>query len=157
MFILIGFAVVVVAVVAGFLFSGGNLVLLIQIPEFIVIGGAALGSLLISSPISLVKKIISEIPKLFKPDHYSKEDYLSLLKSFNDLFIVAQRDGLLSIEKHIENPEQSDILSKNPRFINNLFLRNFFCDTLKVMLSGGVPPHELEGLMDVEMETFEVE
>jgi chemotaxis protein MotA len=157
MFIIIGFAVVIFAVVVGFLIAGGNLLLMLQYAEFIVIVGSALGSLLISAPPSLIKKIISEIPKLLKPDHYSKEDYLSLLKSFNDLFIVAQRDGLLSIEKHIENPEQSDILSKNPKFINNLFLRNFFCDTLKVMLSGGVPPHELESLMDIEIETFEIE
>jgi len=81
----------------------------------------------------------------------------SLIPSFNDLFIVAQRDGLLSIEKHIESTEQSEILSKNPKFIKNTFLKDFFCDTLKVMLSGGVPPHELEGLMDVEIETFEIE
>ena len=157
MFIIIGFVVVIVAVITGFLVAGGNLLLMLQYAEFIVIVGSALGSLLISAPPDLIKKIIAEIPKLFKPDHYSKEDYLSILKSFNDLFIVAQRDGLLSIEKHIENPEESDILSKNPKFINNLFLRNFFCDTLKVMLSGGVPPHELEGLMDVEIETFEIE
>jgi chemotaxis protein MotA len=121
MFIIIGIAIVAVSVAVGFLLSGGNLLLLLQYSEFIVIAGAALGSLLISSPISLVKKIIVEVPKLFKPDHYSKVDYLSLLKSFNDLFIVAQRDGLLSIEKHIENPEQSDILSQNPKFINNLW------------------------------------
>jgi chemotaxis protein MotA len=157
MFIIIGIAVVVFAVLTGFLIAGGNLILLLQYAEFIVIVGAAVGGLLISAPLSLLKKVITEIPKLLKPDHYSKEDYLLLLKSFNDLFVVAQRDGLLSIEKHIENPDQSDILSKNPKFINNPFLRNFFCDTLKVMLSGGVPPHELEGLMDVEIETFEIE
>jgi chemotaxis protein MotA len=157
MFIIIGIAAVVFAVLTGFLIAGGNLILLLQYAEFIVIVGAAVGGLLISAPLSLLKKVLTEIPKLLKPDHYSKEDYLLLLKSFNDLFVVAQRDGLLSIEKHIENPDQSDILSKNPKFINNSFIRNFFCDTLKVMLSGGVPPHELEGLMDVEIETFEIE
>ncbi len=157
MFVIVGIAVVVVAIVVGFLIAGGNLVLLIQVSEFIVIGGSAIGSLLISAPISMLKKIFAEIPKTISPDHYSKEDYLVLLKSFNDLFLLAQRDGLLAIEKHIENPKESDILSKNKRFIQNDFTRNFFCDTMKVMLSGGIPPHELENVIDAEIETFEME
>jgi chemotaxis protein MotA len=157
MFVIIGIAVVIISIVTGFLIAGGNLVLLMQWAEFIVIGGAALGSLLISSPLSLLKKIFAEIPNVIKGNHYSKSDYLELLKSFNDLFLVAQRDGLLSIEKHVENPEESDILSQNKKFINNHFIRDFFCDTMKVMLTGGVPPHELESLIDTEIETFEIE
>jgi chemotaxis protein MotA len=82
---------------------------------------------------------------------------LELLKSFNELFLVAQRDGLLAIEKHIENPKESDILSMNKKFVQNDMLRNFFSDTMKVMLSGGIPPHELEDLIDTEIETFEIE
>lgn len=157
MFVIVGIAVVIIAIVVGFLIAGGNLVLLIQWSEFIVIGGAAIGSLLISAPLSLLKKIFAEIPKTFSPEHYSKQDYMELLKSFNDLFLVAQRDGLLAIEKHIENPKESDLLSKNKKFVNNEVTRNFFCDTMKVMLSGGIPPHELENVIDTEIETFEME
>ncbi len=157
MFVFIGIAVVAASVILGFLISGGNLILLFQWSEFIVIGGAAFGSLLISAPISLLKKILKEIPAAIKGDQYSKQDYLELLKSFNDLFQIAQRDGLLAIEKHVEKPEESDVLSKNKKFINNKFIKNFFCDTMKVMLTGGVPPHELEGLIDAEIETFEIE
>lgn len=157
MFVIIGIAVVVVSIVVGFLIAGGNLVLLLQWAEFLIIGGAALGSMLISAPLPLIKKIIAAIPKTMKPTHYSKQDYMELLKSFNDLFLVAQRDGLLAIEKHIETPEQSDILSINKKFISNEFTKNFFCDTMKVMLTGGVPPHELESLIDMEIETFEIE
>jgi chemotaxis protein MotA len=157
MFVIIGIAVVIISIVTGFLIAGGNLVLLLQWAEFIVIGGAAIGSLLISAPLSLLKKIFAELPGVIKGEHYSKNDYMELLKSFNDLFLIAQRDGLLSIEKHVENPEESDILSQNKKFINNKFVRDFFCDTMKVMLTGGVPPHELEGLIDTEIETFEIE
>ncbi len=157
MFVIIGIAVVIVSVVMGFLISGGNLILLMQWSEFIVIGGAALGSLLISAPLSLLKKISKELPAAIKGDHYTKQDYLELLKAFNDLFLVAQRDGLLSIEKHVEKPEESDVLSRNEKFIKNTFIKNFFCDTMKVMLTGGVPPHELESLIDAEIETFEIE
>ena len=157
MFVIIGIAVVIISIVTGFLVAGGNLILLLQWAEFIVIGGAAVGSLLISSPLSLLKKIFAEIPNIIKGNHYTKKDYMELLKSFNDLFLIAQRDGLLSIEKHVENPEESEILSQNKKFINNPFVRDFFCDTMKVMLTGGVPPHELEGLIDTEIETFEIE
>ena len=137
--------------------DGGNLVVLLQPSEFVTIIGAAIGSLFISSPLSLLKKIFKSLPQLFKSEHYSKQDYLELLKGFNDLFLLAQRDGLLAIEKHTENPEESDILSKNKKFLENDFAKTFFCDTMKVMLSGGVPPHELEGLIDTEIETVEVE
>ncbi len=94
---------------------------------------------------------------MFKSHAYSKEDYLELLKAFNDLFLLAQRDGLLAIEKHVEKPEESDILSKNQKFLNNELAKTFFCDTMKVMLSGGVPPHELENLIDAEIQTLEAE
>ncbi len=157
MFVIIGIVVVIAAIITGFTIAGGNLVLLIQISEFITIGGAALGSLLIMSPLSLLKKIAKEVPGIIKSDHFSKQDYLDLLKSFNELFLVAQRDGILSIERHVENPDESEILSRNPKFIGNEHAKNFFCDSMKIMLSGGVQPHELEGLMDTEIETFELE
>ncbi|MFA4923023.1 MAG: flagellar motor stator protein MotA [Ignavibacteriaceae bacterium] len=157
MFVIIGIAVVALSVLIGFIIAGGNPVLLIQIPEFIVIVGAAIGSILIASPLSLIKKIVAEIPAMFKGHGFSKQEYLELLKSFNDLFLLAQRDGLLAIEKHVENPKESDILSKSKKFIENDMARDFFADTMKVMLSGGVPPHELENLIDTEIETYEIE
>lgn len=157
MFVIIGILVVIGAVIGGFIFAGGQPALLIQPAEFIVIVGAALGSLLIASPLELIKKIVASLPKLFKSESYTKQDYMEMLKSFNDLFLLAQREGLLAIEKHIETPEQSDILSKSKKFIENTTARSFFCDTMKVMLSGGVPPHELENLIDTEIETLETE
>ena len=157
MFVIIGIVVVIIAVIGGFMFAGGDVVLLMQPAEFIIICGAALGSLLISSPLNVIKKIIKSLTGLFKSEAYSKQDYLELLKAFNDLFLLAQRDGLLAIEKHIEVPEKSDILSKNKKFLANELAKTFFCDTMKVMLSGGVPPHELEGLIDAEIETLEAE
>lgn len=157
MFVIIGIVVVIACVLGGFILAGGQPMLLIQPAEFVVIGGAALGSLLIASPLALIKKIVAAIPATMKSHSFTKDDYLELLKSFNDLFLVAQRDGLIAIEKHIEKPEESDILSRNKKFIHDAFARNFFCDTMKVMLSGGVPPHEIESLLDTEIETFEME
>lgn len=157
MFVIIGIIVVIIGVVGGFVLAGGNVVLLIQPSEFLIIGGAAVGSILIMTPLSTVKKMIKEILGTFGSSHYSKRDYMELLKSFNDLFLLAQRDGLLAIEKHIENPEESTVLSANQKFMKNQHAKTFFCDIMKVMLSGGIPPHELESLIDSEIETFELE
>jgi chemotaxis protein MotA len=157
MFIIIGAIVVMAAVVIGFTMAGGNLAVLLQISEFITIGGAVLGSVLISASPTVIKKIIAAIPKAISGAHSSKSDYLELLKSFYDLFLIAQRDGLLAIEKHIEKPKESEIISRNKQFVGNEVALSFFCDTLKVMLSGGVPPHELESLMEVEIDTYSSE
>lgn len=157
MLIIVGLVVVTLSVIVGFLLAGGNLIVLLQWAEFIIIGGAAIGSFIISTPREKIKKVMKSIPEVIKSEKFSKEDYLELLKSFNELFLVAQRDGLLSIESHIETPEQSEILSKSKKFSQNEYMKNFFCDTMKVMLSGGVPPHELDSLMDAEIETFELE
>jgi chemotaxis protein MotA len=157
MFVIIGIVVVIAGIVIGFTMPGGNLILLLQISEFITIGGAAIGSLLISAPLPLIKKIVAIIPKIFTHKKNTKEDYMQILKSFCDLFLIAQREGLLAIEKHIETPDTSDILNRNKRFINDSVRKNFFCDTMKVMLAGSVPPHEMEALMDSEIETFEKE
>lgn len=157
MFVIIGIIVVIIGVVGGFIMAGGNVVLLFQPSEFIIIGGAAIGSILITAPLSTIKKMIAEVIGTMSPKHYSKQDYMELLKSFNDLFLLAQRDGLLAIEKHIENPEESTVLSANQKFMKNQHAKTFFCDIMKVMLSGGIPPHELESLIDSEIETFELE
>lgn len=157
MFVIIGIAVVLIAIVVGFTIAGGQLLLLLQWAEFMIIVGTGIGSMLIMSTPSMLKKIIGAIPNLFKNHSITKQDYLELLKSFNDLFLISQRDGLLSIEAHIESPEKSKVLSVNKKFIENKFAVNFFCDTMKIMLSGAIPGHELESLIDKEIETFEIE
>jgi flagellar motor component MotA len=86
---------------------------------------------------------------------YNEEKYVAQQANVNKL--IAQREGLLSIEKHIEAPDKSDILKKATKFIHDSYRKSFFCDTMKVMLAGSVPPHELEGLMDAEIETYEKE
>jgi chemotaxis protein MotA len=157
MFIIIGSVVVLGSLVTGFSMAGGNLAALIQISEFITIGGAALGALIIMAPLPTLKKIIGSVTKALGHKHLEKDDYMKLLKAFYDIFLVAQRDGLLAIEKHIEDPKASEILSQSDKLVNNEVAVAFFADTLKVMLSGGVPPHEIEALMDTEIETFETE
>ena len=87
MFIIIGAAVVVVSLIVGFTLAGGNLLVLLQISEFITIGGATIGSMLISAPLSVIKKMVAMIPKAIGHKHETKKDYLELLKSFYEFFI----------------------------------------------------------------------
>ncbi len=157
MFVIIGMVVVIIGVVGGYTMAHGNLLVLLQWSEFVTIGGAAIGSLLIANPPSTIKKIIAAVVGSMKSEHLHKSDYLEMLKSFNDLFLAAQRDGLLSIEAHIEKPQESDILSKSDKFISDNFVTNFFCDSMKVLLTGSVPPHELENIIDSEIESYEHE
>ncbi len=153
----VGIVFVISAVIGGFMMSGGDLHILNQPNEVVVIVGAAIGSVLISTPIPMIKKMMAAFIGAIKGFHVSKQDYLELFKSFNELFLVAQRDGLLSIESHIENPKESKILSQNKKFIEDDFMVDFFADSMKVMLTGSVPPHDLEELMESEIETFELE
>ncbi|MBD3411000.1 MAG: flagellar motor stator protein MotA [Ignavibacteriales bacterium] len=155
--VFIGYVVVIGAVLLGFFLHQGNFYLLLQPSEIIIIVGAAAGSVLIASPPAVLRKIFASIPKAARGQERSKDDYLDLLKSFYDLFILAQRNGLLALEKHVENPEASEVFNRNPTFLNNPTAVAFVCDTLKVMLSGGIPPHEIEELMSVEIETYESE
>ncbi len=157
MFIIIGAVVVLASLIVGFSIAGGQLAVLFQPSEFIIIGGAAIGSLLISSSLEDLKNIIGAIPKAISYKHHSKEENLSLLKTLYELFLLAQRDGLLAIEKHIENPEESEVFQSDLKLLKNKTAITFLCDTLKVMLSGGVPPHEVEALMDIEIKTYKVE
>ena len=157
MLIIVGAIVVLGSLITGFTLAGGHLEVLIQVSEFITIGGAAIGSLLIMSSMDDIKKIIGAIPSAISHKHHSKEDNLVLLKALYELFLLAQRDGLLSLEKHIENPAESEILSQDEKLIKNEYASAFLCDTLKVMLSGGVPPHEVEALMDIEIKAFKTD
>jgi chemotaxis protein MotA len=152
MFTIIGVGLVLVATLVGFLMHGGNFAVLMQINEFIILFGAAIGSLIAANGISGFKAVIRGMMSLLKPDPYTKEAYLDLLKMMYQLFNVARKEGLLGLEQHIENPEKSEILSKYPTFLNNHHANAFFCDTMKVILTGAVGPHDLSEMMELDLE-----
>lgn len=154
MFVIIGIVVVFVSIIGGLIVAGGNPLALIVPAEYIIIGGAALGSLLIANPMPVLKKIISGALGTIKGPKVNKAAYIELLQLLYELFQFAKREGLIAIESHIENPEQSSIFSKYPTFLSNKPAVEFLTDTLKVVLSGGVPAHDLEELMDIDIENI---
>lgn len=152
MFVLIGTAIVLGCVVVGYVMHGGSFAVLIQINEFIILGGAGIGSLIAANGMNGFKVVIQAVLGLLKPDPFVKSAYVDLLKMMYQLFNVARKEGLLGLEKHIENPETSEIIKKYPTFLSNHHAVQFFCDTLKVILTGAVGPHDLSEMMEMDLE-----
>ena len=157
MFVLIGMVVVIVSVVGGFLLEGGHLLVLLQWAEFFIIGGAAAGALLISTPKTTLTKIIKYILGSLKSAGPTKEKFTELLQMLYEVFQTARVKGLLTLEQHVEKPEDSDIFSKYQVIMTNHHALEFLVDSLKLLVVGGVPPLELETLLDADLETQEEE
>jgi chemotaxis protein MotA len=153
MLFIIGAIVVVSCVLGGFMWHGGQPMALNQPNELLIIGGAALGSLIISTPISVIKGLIAQIMAVFSGKRYSKQDYQDLLVMLYEIFNVARRDGLVGLESHIEHPEESEIINRYPKFLKNHHAVAFFSDTMRIIISGSVQPHDLEDLMNADLES----
>jgi len=152
MLTIVGIAVVIISVIGGFILEGGPILVLIQVAEFMIIGGSAIGALLISTPSTILKKIINNIIKSLKGTKTTKQTYLDLLKLLYELFSIIRKDGLIAIESHIERPEESNVFKNYPQFLSQRHLIEFLSDTLRLVIMGGVPPHEIELLMDADIE-----
>src|SRR4051812_23537615 len=151
MFAIIGIIVVFGCIVAGYLMEHGNLRVLIQPAELIIIGGAALGTLLISNPLHTIKKIAGGIGAVFGGSKFSKQTYIDALKTMYDLLNRARKDGLMALESDVEEPEKSAVLSKNPTFVKNHHLRDFVCDSLRMAITG-FDAFDLDQMLDLDME-----
>jgi chemotaxis protein MotA len=152
MFAIIGFVVVLGAVMGGYLMEHGQLKVLIQPAELVIIGGAGLGTLLIANPLSTIIRIIKGMIEVLKGSKYDQAFYLSSLKMLSDLFMLARKQGMVKLEEDIENPSKSQIFSKYPKFLANHHATSFVCDTLRMAISGGVAPFDLDQMMEADMD-----
>ena len=152
MFALIGLIVVIVSVLGGFTIAGGKIMTLFHISEFMVVGGTALGTVLASTPPATLKALTRDIPRVLKPAPFNKHLYLDSLKMLFELFQTAQRDGLVAIESHIENPKDSALFQKYPRILAQHHAVGFLCDSLRLVLLGSVPAHDLDMMMESDIE-----
>src|SRR5208282_4936263 len=152
MFIVIGIVVVFGSIIGGYLMEHGNLRVLVQPAELIIIGGAAVGTLLIANPLQVIKKIAGGVMSAVKGSHFNKAFYLETLKMCYEVLNKARKDGLLAIESDIEEPDKSAIFSKYPKFLKDHHTRDFVCDTLRMAVTGGIDPFDLDQMMDLDME-----
>ena len=157
MFVIIGLVVVVGSLMGGYIMAGGDPIVLMQINEFIIIGGCAIGALMAANSMTTLKAVMAGVMKTLKGPAVNKDVYLELMQMLYELFQFAKREGLIALEPHIEDPESSTIMSKYPTFLANHHVVEFLSDTLKVVLSGGVPAHDLEELMDLDLEAHHEE
>nr|MBN2278228.1 flagellar motor stator protein MotA [candidate division Zixibacteria bacterium] len=151
MLAIIGLIVVLGSVIAGYMMEEGHLLVLFQPAEFLIIGGAALGSLLTATPVKMMKKMISQLLGIFGSGPTSK-DYTDLLVMMYELFNVARKDGLVGLESHIERPQESSVLTKYPKFLKNEHALHFLSDTMRLIIMGGIPEHDLEAMLDLDLE-----
>ena len=138
MIAIIGLFIVVVSVLGGFSLAGGSIPALFHISEFIVIGGTALGTILISTPGSLLKELFNKLQGVAKPSPFTKVLYLDALMMIYELFQIARRDGLVAIETHIEHPENSSVFQKYASITAQHHAITFLCDSLRLVLVGSV-------------------
>lgn len=151
MFAIVGILVVFGCIVAGYLMEHGNIRVLIQPAELVIIGGAAMGTILVANPIHIIKKIIGGVSGVFGSSKFGKQTYLDTLKMMYDLLNKARKDGLMALEGDVEEPEKSAIFTKNPTFLSNHHLRDFVCDSLRMAITG-VDPFDLDQMLDLDLE-----
>lgn len=152
MFSIIGIVVVFGAIVAGYLMEKGNLLVLLQPAELVIIGGAALGTVLIGNPVHILKKLMSGILGAFGGSQFTQKRYLDTLKMLYDLFNLARRGGLSAIETDIEDPSKSKVFTAYPGIIKDHHVRDFICDTLRTASAGTVEPFDIDQMMELDME-----
>jgi chemotaxis protein MotA len=151
MFAIIGIVIVFGCVVAGYLMEHGNLRVLIQPAELIIIGGAAVGTLLVANPLHILKKIGGGIGGVFGASKFGKQTYIDTLKMLYDLLNKARKDGLMALESDVEDPAKSAAFSKNPAFLKNHHVRDFVCDSLRMAITG-VDAFDLDQMLDLDLE-----
>lgn len=153
MFAIIGIIVVFGAVLGGYLMEHGNVKVLLQPAELLIIAGAGGGTVLIANPLHILKQIAGGVGVVFKGSQFTRQRYLTSLTLAYQLLNKARRQGLMSLETDIEDPDNSTIFSQNPEFLKNPHVRHFFCDSMRMAISG-VEAFDLDQLIDLDLEVL---
>ncbi|MGD9842320.1 MAG: flagellar motor stator protein MotA [Steroidobacteraceae bacterium] len=151
--LIIGLVVVMGCVLGGFAVHGGHIAALWQPSEVVIIGGAALGAFVIANGLGIAKKAGGAIGGTLKGAPYNKADYLDLFGLMYDLFSIARKDGVLGLEREIEDPGKSAVFKKHEKVMKDHHAIEFIQDYLRMMVSGEMNPFQLENLMDIELQT----
>jgi chemotaxis protein MotA len=152
MFAIIGIVVVFASVIGGFLMEKGHIAVLMQPAELLILGGAAIGTLLTANPIHILKGIISGLTGVLKGSPFDKNRYLSTLKMMYQFLNKVRKEGLLSVEMDVEKPKESAIFKNYPEFLSDHHACDFVCDTLRMAITGGVDPFDMDQMMELDME-----
>ena len=159
MFVVIGWSIAMVCIFGTYILHGGNIqVVLKALPfELVTIFGAAIGAFLANNQMKVIKASIRGLLQCFKGSKFSKARYMELLALLFDILQKARKEGLMSIEKDVEEPQNSPLFQKYPTVGNDHHACEFITDYLRMMVSGNLNAHEIESLMDSEIETHHQE
>lgn len=153
----VGWGVVLVMCFGGYLMHGGQLRIFWQPAEYVVIFGSALGGILVMAPMSTVKLMFKMAIKALLGGGIKKQDYLDLLQLLFRLFQVFRKDGPQAVEKHIEDPMNSEIFKSYPSFLKNHHAVDFLCDTMKITLSADLSQYDVDDLLDQDIRVIHEE
>jgi chemotaxis protein MotA len=152
MFSIVGILIVFGAVLGGFLMEKGPLAVLMQPSELVIIGGAAIGTMLAANPMHVLKKIFGGLTQVISGSKFTTQRYLDTLKMMFLLFNKARKEGLVAIESDVEDPAKSALLSKYPSFLANHHIRDFVCDTMRMAITGGASTFDVDQMMELDMD-----
>lgn len=156
-FTLIGLVVLFGCVIGGYVLHGGAIDILIQPTEVLIIGGAALGSLILGTPGKILGPFFKGVTHGIFGSGYTKAEYQELFQLLYETFTTMRKNGDMAVEKDVEDPHNSPIFSKYKGFLHNHAACNMLCDTLRLIVSGSANPQEIEHLLDEDLATFEEE
>ncbi len=154
---IVGILAVIGAILGGYMIEHGNLRVLIQPAELIIIGGAALGTLLIANPLPVIIKIFKSLLSVLSSGKYNKDHYLKTLKMLNDLFKKGRKGGISSLESDIEEPENSELFKAYPEVVKDHHVLDFICDTIRTGMSGTVSHFDLDQMIEIDLEVHHKE
>ncbi|WP_437614775.1 flagellar motor stator protein MotA [Erwinia sp. V71] len=157
MLVILGYILVTGSVLGGYMMVGGHLGALYQPSELIIIGGAGIGAFIVGNNGKSIKATLKALPLLMKGSKYNKAIYMDLMALLYRLMAKSRQQGMLSLERDIENPRESEIFANYPRILADNRLVDFITDYLRLMVSGNMNAFEIEALMDEEIETYEHE
>lgn len=153
MIAVLGMVLVTVSVLGGFVLEGGPLRLLVQPVEWLIIGGTAVGTLLISAPRQHMSDLLRAVRRMITGVGSSRGVYVDLLRLQYELFVNVKKHGFIALERDVNDPAASSIFSKYESFLSRPHAVTFLSDSLRLLVDGGVSPWDLEGLLDREVET----
>lgn len=157
MFPIIGYLLVLGGILGGYLGAGGHIAVLMQPFEVVIIFGGAFGAFVVSNSPKVLKATMGSMGLVFKGTPYNKELYLETLTLLNKIFIKIRQNGLLSIEGDIDDPEQSEVFRASPKVLADHHAVEFITDYLRLMVSGSLEVHQIDNLMDIDIETHHEE
>jgi chemotaxis protein MotA len=157
MIIFAGAIFIVLCVLGGFAWGGGHLGALLHLNELVIIGGGALGAMIIMSPRKVLVDLLHGLVDCLKGAPYGRVAYEELLQLLYELFMLGRRNGMIALEEHVMDPANSAIFKKYPLFYANGPAREFLCSSLRPIIDGKIKPDQLRLLLDAELETLENE